>query len=154
MEARSWSFDNSPRIISKYFSGEGGFFVDEQAKYLPSTGFAWIPKPILRSASDAYFSVERILSAYASLFNSGIFGKLLQYYAPHVSGGQFDLSPRYVNDVPLPNLAELVVDQARGRRIKRLASLADAIGPAAIQTEGEKDSIVAEIYGPEIIASL
>jgi hypothetical protein len=31
MEPRlSWSFDQSPRIISKYFSGEGGFFADTE----------------------------------------------------------------------------------------------------------------------------
>jgi hypothetical protein len=28
MESRSWSFLKTPRIISKYFSGEGGFFAD------------------------------------------------------------------------------------------------------------------------------
>lgn len=96
MEPRSWSVKNTPKIISKYFSGEGGFFVDEHAEYLPSTGFAWIPKPILTAGRKTDFPVSKLLSAYASLFNTSAFGKLLQFYAPHVSGGQFDLSPRYV----------------------------------------------------------
>jgi adenine-specific DNA-methyltransferase len=101
MEWRSWSFSKTPRIISKYFSGEGGFFSDLRAEYLPSTGFAWLPKSPLKSANDPTFPVERLLAVYTTLFNSATFGRLLQYYAPHVSGGQFDLSPRYVNDVPL-----------------------------------------------------
>jgi adenine-specific DNA-methyltransferase len=151
MRARSWSFEGVPRIISKYFSGEGGFFVDQKAEYLPSTGFAWLPKPILRAHRDVDFSIERILLSYAALFNSSIFGKVLQYYAPHVSGGQFDLSPRYVNSVPLPNMAELITDPVRGQRVRRLAKLG-ALNE--ISREDERESIVADIYGAQIIASL
>jgi hypothetical protein len=154
MEARSWSLERSPKIVSKYFSGEGGFFVDERAEYLPSTGFAWLPKPPLERGLDGDFTIQRILLSYSSLFNSAVFGRLLQYYAPHVSGGQFDLSPRYVDDVPLPNLTELSADPVRGVRVRWLADFAEASQGTSSPSEDEKESIVADIYGPQIIAAL
>jgi adenine-specific DNA-methyltransferase len=151
MRPRSWSFDSTPRIISKYFSGEGGFFVDQKAEYLPSTGFAWLPKAILKARRHADFPIEQILLAYVVLFNSSVFGKILQYYAPHVSGGQFDLSPRFVNSVPLPNMAELITDPVRGQQVRRLAKLTEV---AEITNEGERELIVADIYGAQIIKVL
>jgi hypothetical protein len=155
MESRSWSFLDTPRIISKYFSGEGGFFADLHAEYLPSTGFAWLPKAPLKSVNDHTFPVERLLAVYAALFNSATFGRLLQYYAPHVSGGQFDLSPRYVNDVPLPDFAGLLVDPVRGQSIRRLADLAEAKENISFRLNvDETESIFVGIYGPKIVAAL
>jgi adenine-specific DNA-methyltransferase len=155
MEPRSWSFLKAPRIISKYFSGEGGFYADLGAEYLPSTGFAWLPKPPLNSTNDPAFPIEKLLIVYAALFNSATFGRLLQYYAPHVSGGQFDLSPRYVNDVPLPDFAGLVSDPVRGRSIRRLADLAEAKETNVSRLGAdETESIFVGIYGPKIVAAL
>jgi hypothetical protein len=155
MRPRAWSFENEPRLISKYFSGQGGFIVDVKAEYLPSTGFIWVAKSLLARSRPDNFSMTRILYGYAGLFNSSAFGKILQYYAPHVSGGQFDLSPRYVNHVPLPNLSDLLDDPVSGEKIDRLASLAEKKGVAALSdTESEINDIVTDIYGPHIIAAL
>ena len=126
MEPRSWSFDETPRIISKYFSGEGGFFPDLDAAYIPSTGFAWFAKSIIVDGLTDDFPLADILQAYAELFNSEEFSKTLQYYSPHVSGGQYDLSPRYVNNVPLPNFTELILDPVKGEAVRELVRLATA----------------------------
>lgn len=153
MRARSWSFRNEPRLISKYFSGEGGFFVDTEAEYLPSTGFVWFPKSPLKGTSD--FPLQYILYAYAALFNSGALGKILQYYAPHVAGGQFDLSPRYVDYVPLPNFADLLSDDVVGQKISRLSDLAEKqVKEGALRYGDEINSIVIDLYGPRIFATL
>ena len=147
MEPRlSWSFDRSPRIISKYFSGEGGFFADTEASYVPSTGFAWFPKPALTDNIAEDFPLSRILLAYVTLFNSQAFSRILQFYAPHVSGGQYDLSPRYVNDVPLPNFSELLVDPVQGDQVRNLARLAQADDVAKRQ----RDALLTELYGTQI----
>jgi adenine-specific DNA-methyltransferase len=155
MESRSWSVLRTPRIISKYFSGEGGFFADLQAEYLPSTGFAWLPKAPLKAVKDRAFPIERILAVYTALFNSATFGKLLQYYAPHVSGGQFDLSPRYVNDVPLPDFVGLVADPTRGQSIRRIADLSESKDANFSRLKADEiESIFVGIYGPKIVAAL
>jgi hypothetical protein len=89
------------------------------------------------------------------LFNSAVFGKVLQYYAPHVSGGQFDLSPRYVNHVPLPNFSQLLADEVGGEQIDRLAGLAEKQLLTDIPGYGDEiNSIVVGLYGPHIIAAL
>ena len=80
---------------------------------------------------------------------------MLQYYAPHVSGGQFDLSPRYVNYVPLPNFSELLADEVGGEQIDRLANLAEKQSLTDISGYGDEiNSIVVRLYGPQIIAAL
>jgi hypothetical protein len=154
MEPRSWSVEKTPRIISKYFSGEGGFLADVKAEYLPSTGFAWIPKSILKTGRKADFPIGRLLLAYAALFNTAVFGRLLQYYAPHVSGGQFDLSPRYVDEVPLPNLSDLLADPVRGESITRLGALAEPNHTSSLLAREEKEAIISSLYGPQIISAL
>ena len=67
------------------------------AKTFGSVGFGWIP------AEDAEpaFS-EKAALAYLALFNSRFFSRLLSATSNHVGGGQWDLSPRFVNDMPIP----------------------------------------------------
>jgi adenine-specific DNA-methyltransferase len=81
------------------------------------------------------------------MMNSGQFAKLLERYSPHVAGGQFDLSPRYVDQVPVPNLAELALDERAGRQIARLAALGrePRLGDADWLTVA--DRITTDLYG-------
>lgn len=107
----------------------------------------------MKGTSD--FPLQYILYAYAALFNSGALGKILQYYAPHVAGGQFDLSPRYVDYVPLPNFADLLSDDVVGQKISRLSDLAEKqVKEGALRYGDEINSIVIDLYGPQIFATL
>lgn len=125
---------------------------DVSADYVPVMGFAWFPKGALLGG-DAEFDMRGVvLSAYASLFNSGTFMRILRAYSPHVSGGQFDLSPRYAKAVPIPNLAELLVDEVRSEQISRLSELAHTSTTSTPWIGVEE--IVTGIYGREIIHSL
>ena len=43
--------------------------------------------------------------AYLAMFNSAVFDRLLALFCPRVQGGQFDLSNRFVDKVPVPDLS-------------------------------------------------
>jgi hypothetical protein len=117
---------------------------------VPSTGFAWFPKPALTDNVNEDFPLSRILLAYVTLFNSEAFSRVLQFYAPHVSGGQYDLSPRYVKDIPLPNFGELLADPVQGDHIRSLARLAETDDVTTASSEGQRDALLIELYDPQI----
>jgi adenine-specific DNA-methyltransferase len=146
----SWALDGRPRIISKYFGGPGGFVPDLRAEYITVQGFAWIPKWVVETSGEddiEVLSSADLVCAYSTLMNSGRFARILELYSPHVAGGQFDLSPRYVDHVLVPNLIELARDQRVGHLIARLTSLgreprlSDPVWCAAA------DRITTELYG-------
>lgn len=153
MHPRSWAYRSEPRIISKFFSAEGGFVLDLDAAYVPVMGHVWTPKPILVDADDDALPAGDILAAYAALFNSVPFARLLGLYAPHVAGGQFDLSARHANPMPLPDLRALSVDLRAGRRVSELAHLGRAINVTDRSWRANVSQIVVEMYGAPGLAA-
>ena len=147
----SWALDRRPRLVSKYFGGPGGFAPDLRAEFIIVQGFAWLPKWVaeVKDSEDEIepLSSADLLCAYAALMNSSQFGRLLELYSPHVAGGQFDLSPRYVDQVPVPNLAELALDDRAGRLIARLAGLGRVPRLADADWRAAVDRITADLYG-------
>ena len=119
MRPRTWAYDKGPRIITKFFASEGGFVGDYEGEYLVVMGHVWSPRQILLDLDNEALPSTEILAAYVALFNSGPFVKLLSLYSPHVAGGQFDLSARHVNPIPLPDLRSFSLDPSKGRRIQR-----------------------------------
>ncbi len=107
---RSWALSATPRIITKYFGDAGGFAVDIDAEYLVVQGYAWVPRWLATDLDDelAQSGDRTLLYAYNALLNSRSFGALVEVFSPHVAGGQFNLSPRYVNQIPIPNLPSLM----------------------------------------------
>jgi adenine-specific DNA-methyltransferase len=155
MEPRvRWSTAGTPRIITKYFTAEGGFCGDYKAEYLPVKGFAWFPTQVLRNATDDAIEVNELLASYIGFFNSKTFIKLLAVYSPHVSGGQFTLEPRYVNTIPIPNLGELSLDPIRGRLVTELAELGTTVDLTNPHWRARSDQVVSDLYGRDIIAGL
>ncbi|MDB5431691.1 MAG: vspIM [Caulobacter sp.] len=152
MHPRSWAYNDGPRIISKFFSAEGGFVGDYQAEYLAVMGHVWTPKAALAEADDEALPLADILAAYVALFNSSPFAKLLSLYAPHVAGGQFDLSARHVNPMPLPDLRALSLDPAAGRRVSELAMLGKGVDVIDPTWRSRTAQIVAEMYGAPSLA--
>lgn len=120
----SWALDQRPRLISKYFGRPGGFALDLKAELVVVQGFAWIPKWIEQSDDEETIALlTDSLCAYAALMNSNPFEKMLALHSPHVAGGQYDLSPRYTINIPVPNLVELGRNQRAGRLVAELAKL-------------------------------
>lgn len=149
---RSWAYDSSPRIISKFFSAEGGFVGDYEAEYVVVMGHVWTPKARLVDAGDEALPLAHLLAAYVALFNSSPFAKLLSLYAPHVAGGQFDLSARHVNPMPLPDLRALSIDPRAGRRVSELATLGKSVDVTDPSWRSRTAQIVAEMYGAPSLA--
>jgi SAM-dependent methyltransferase len=147
----SWALDSRPRIVSKYFGGPGGFTTDLNATFVVVQGFAWFPKwheaPADHEAEVVGLSTDELLCAYAGLMNSSRFGRVLELFSPHVAGGQFDLSPRYVEVIPVPNMADLARDERAGKLIARLAELGRQARLADADWRISADRITTELYG-------
>ena len=154
----SWALDFRPRLVSKYFGTAGGFAVDLDGNVVVIQGFAWFPKASLAAGDDATgapgLAEADLLCAYAAMMNSSRFVQLLELFSPHVAGGQFDLSPRYVNLIPIPNLRSLSEDDRVGRLISRLAALGRQPRMADVDWRTMADRLTTEIYGGDFFELL
>ncbi len=153
---RSWGLKSKPRLLSKYFGGPGGFVTDFDARYIVVQGFAWFPKWEIPD-EDSETRVENynlpikvLLATYAAIMNSRLFSRLLGVYSPHVAGGQFDLSPRYVNDIPIPNVQALATDERACHLIARLAELGSRPRLSDSDWRVNTNRLAIEIYGNKI----
>lgn len=84
-----------PKILSTYFGGAGSFAWDPDGRYIPIQGYGWTPK------TDEIAGCE---AAYLALLNHPLTDVLLSGVSNNLSGGQWNLSERYVNHLPLPKL--------------------------------------------------
>ena len=84
-----------PKILSTYFGGAGSFAWDPDGRYIPIQGYGWARK------TDDIAGCEE---AYLALLNHPLIDLLLSGVSNNVSGGQWNLSERYVNHLPLPQL--------------------------------------------------
>lgn len=155
---RNWSLSGSPRIVSKYFGGIGGFSADIEAEYVVVQGHAWLPRwlpteeqYVDQEPDDASkLTLEMILYAYAALMNSTGFSSIIEIFSPHVAGGQFDLSPRYVNSIPVPDLPSIVADMEGGSTVEQLARLGREPRPENSSWRTKVEGLVAELYGTQL----
>jgi adenine-specific DNA-methyltransferase len=154
MHHREKSFSDKPRIISKFFGAEGAFVCDYDAAYLVVMGHLWLPRDQLKESNIEALDLRAILAAYVALFNSSPFVKLLEIFAPHVAGGQFDLSQRHVAQIPTPDLRELSLDPERGRVVSELAKSGGTINLADPSWRSRNNELVTSLYGSQIIADL
>ncbi|WP_181165797.1 N-6 DNA methylase [Mesorhizobium sp. B2-4-12] len=102
-ERRSGMENSPPAFVSKYWAKPGGFVHHAPTQAVVLQGFGWV----LRKNTVSHLQPsERIHVelAYLSLLNSEAFFNLVAEHAPPTGGGQFDMSPRYVLDVPLIDL--------------------------------------------------
>ena len=151
----TWAFDSAPRLVSKYFGGPGGFAVDLKPDFLVVQGYVWFLKAAQTTdeteEDETALPVADLVCAYNALMNSRRFGSVLEIFSPHVAGGQFNLSPRYVGHIPIPNLVDLARDERTGRLIFRLVEL----GREPRFTEGSwrdlVDRITTELYGGDFL---
>lgn len=96
-ERRRWQEEPRPKIVSSYFGESGAFAWDETGNFIVVQGFGWLPR------EEAALSFNpKVALAYLAVLNSRLFSRLLSATSNHVGGGQWDLSPRFVKDIPLP----------------------------------------------------
>lgn len=156
-EPRStWAMDDQPRLVSKYFGGPGGFALDVVADWVVVQGFAWMLKTEATIEADGTVLPisQDILAGYAALFNSQAFNTLLAYFSPHVAGGQFDLSPRHTNQVPIPDLVELLRNEPTGPMVARLIEFGRDIHLSDSIWRNEVESLTLGLYGGDSFRQL
>ena len=150
----TWAFDSTPRMISKYFGGPGGFAVDLTSNFLVVQGYVWFLKSTQSTddgeEDDLAIPIHDLLCAYMGIFNSRRFGGVLELFSPHVAGGQFNLSPRYVHNIPIPNLADIARDERMGRLISRLVKLGREPRLTDVGWTELTDRITTELYGGDL----
>ena len=150
---RDWSMSQGPRIITKFFGAEGAFVADCDASLFAVMGHVWTPTWSLEAvdrdedAKSEVFSDCEMLRAYVALFNSNIFLKLLSLYSQNVAGGQFDLSKRHVDPIPVPDLQQLSLHPVSGSVIRRLSSLAEAVDLSQLERRRLADKAASYLYG-------
>jgi adenine-specific DNA-methyltransferase len=130
---REWQVEASAKLVSTYFGDPGSFAYDPDGKYVVVQGFAWRPR---------IHSLRRnIALAYLALLNSQLFFILVSGRSDHVGGGQWNLSKKYVETLPLPDLAGKLV---AGDVIEDLARIG-----ALIQSRGLNSLTEAQQQGLE-----
>jgi adenine-specific DNA-methyltransferase len=90
------------KIISAYFGDAGSFAWDPDGHVVVVQGYSWIPKRKRGLTRQSWL-------AYLAVANSPIFSSLLAAHSNHVSGGQWNLSKRFLEPVPLPDLEAAAV---------------------------------------------
>ena len=157
----TFALDDRPRIVSKFFGGEGSFVLDEAARYLPSTGHVWTPKQsafLTDGEADegwvegvAEAAMLEVLRAYVTLLNSAAFVRLISFRSVTIAGGQYDLSSRFLQAVHLPNLWEKAENQRYADHVRTLARVSRASESGQTISRAQVDRVVASLYGvPEL----
>jgi adenine-specific DNA-methyltransferase len=100
-EDRKWLREPTKKILSSYFGQSGSFAFDVDGDHIVVQGYGWLASWHLEPGVDE----NELFFAYAAIFNSLLFSEILGAFCPTVSGGQFNLSKRFSESVPLPDLA-------------------------------------------------
>jgi adenine-specific DNA-methyltransferase len=95
----TWQPPREPRLVGAIFAEPGKFAYDEGGDCCVVQGFAWLWKRPVFTGTELPF-------AYLALLNSRSFASVLAMFCPRVRAGQFDMYPKYVNRVFLPDLSD------------------------------------------------
>jgi len=133
-EYRAWQVKKQPKLVSAYFGRSGSFAFDKTGDYAIVQGFGWTPKSSKPLRSEIHF-------AYLAILNSNIIDTLLDAVAGQVSGGQYELSKRYLENMPFPNLATVSDEQ-----IKILAQYGKELDKGRNVSYDNLDEIVRSLY--------
>ena len=113
LRPRNRQMEPGPKIVSKYFGGPHSFAFDKGGNFVVAVGFAWLLKKGNATADEDHVdddqrpfspSDEEIYLAILTYLTSSIAYELLEYVSVQVSGGQLDMSKRFVSSMPLINL--------------------------------------------------
>ena len=100
-EPRTWQFHKVPKIVSVSFGDSGSFAYDASGEYVVVQGYCW--RPLSKVTGNKPFHAK-LARAYLALLNSDVMKRLLPAVSSQVQGGQWDLSARLLERIPLPDL--------------------------------------------------
>lgn len=98
-EYRSWQVKRMPKIVSTYFGAAGSFAVDQSGDCVVVQGYGWIPK-------RDRLSEQHLLAIMATL-NAPLTDTMLAGVSNNLSGGQWNLSKRFVERMPIVDVERL-----------------------------------------------
>ena len=140
-----------------FFGDAGSFALDLNGDYVVVQGFAWFPQMTLKKWIDSLPQEarddwrEQTFYSYLAILSSSPFSLLLAEFCPHVAGGQLNLSKRFIDHVPLPNLAEVGRQSSElGEVIASLANEGELIHSQGVQRLSLINDLVAHVYGVPI----
>ena len=139
--------ERSPRIFTKMFGGPDMAAVDMRGYFLPLQAFAWIPNWSEIGVDESL--KEAALWWYCRILNSRVFFLLRrELAAASTAGGQLDVSPRYVDQVPMPipDNEDLIRMASTGMPIVSATEVNDGLVAAAYGTTIEAWPIYAKSY--------
>ena len=94
---RSWQRGMFPKLISTEFGNAGSFAFDVEGDFVVERGLAWLPKQSVKFTDATYL-------AYLALFSCSFSNDLFSIYSKQIAGGEWwDLSKRYVQNIPIPD---------------------------------------------------
>jgi adenine-specific DNA-methyltransferase len=113
--SRPWQKKPCPKIVSKYFGRNRPFVFDKSGEFVVVVGNGWLLKKggLGESAqnqegTNVYeMTEEESYLATVTYLCSTLARDLLEYLSVQVSGGQLDLSSKYIGDLPIPNFATI-----------------------------------------------
>lgn len=100
-EYRSWLVPRRPKIISTYFGAAGSFALDRVGNLVVVQGYGWQPK---REGLT-----EMHLLATVATLNAAITNTMLAGVSNNLAGGQWNLSKRFVERMPIIDAQKLPV---------------------------------------------
>lgn len=119
-EHGAWQVDAKEKIVSTYFGDAGSFAWDDTGEFVVVQGLGWIPKSVEYEGELPH----QVGLAYLAFLNSEIFSELLAAFSNHVSGGQWNLSKKYVDRIPIP---DLISDDTAPETLNDLANAGESI---------------------------
>jgi hypothetical protein len=113
--------------------------LDKDGDYIVVQGYGWLPI----ESKAKLFNFEIWLS-YLAILSSKFINDLLSSISNHVGGGQWDLSTRFIQNMPLPSLFLTSFD---AKVIKDLSSIGNCILTGKYYDEQQLEDLVKFIYG-------
>jgi SAM-dependent methyltransferase len=138
---RSWQVEEEPKLVSTYFGDNDSFAVDVEGSTVVLQGYAWFPKSSIVKLPDA---MEGFSLACLALLASSPTSILLSAVSNHVGGGQWDLSTRFVERLPMP---DLLSDEISADIYKGLVSLGDMLSKKTEVDRKLLDDLAIAAYG-------
>ncbi len=132
-----WQLESTPKLVSTFFGKAGYFAFDKEGKFLLCQGFVWLPKKKLFK-DEFYF-------AYLAVLHAPLINYLLEMVSVNVAGGQFNLSKRYLDNMPIPDLGNASFDS-----ISYLIDIGKKINNGEPIDKNDLNQMVANLYGLNI----
>ncbi len=138
-EHRSWQVVPHPKIVSTYFGGAGSFALDEVGDFVVVQGYGWLPKKTMLNAD------QRCLLALLAILNAAVTNELLAGVSNNVGGGQWNLSKRFVEQMPIADVFRMP-EELR----ETLAAIGEAITEGRIFDSTRLDTLARQALGEDL----